>query len=84
MKLIKLNEKPVTIISLKMFGLNIFFACNYFYRRRFNVQSLTDVFVPNKVSSTNEDIYFLISMNNKVKLLPLVEQLVVLLKLKFP
>ena len=58
MKLIKLNEKTVTIISLKMFG--------YFYRRRFNVQSLTDAFVPNKVSSTNEDIYFLISMNNNV------------------
>ena len=58
MKLIKLNEKTVTMISLKMFG--------YFYRRRFNVQSLTNVFVPNKVFSTIEDSYFLISMNNNV------------------
>ena len=58
MKLIKLNEKTVTIISLKMFG--------YFYRRRFNVQSLANVFVRIKVFSTIEDSYFLISINNNV------------------
>ena len=46
-----------------------FFASNYFYRCRFNVQSLTNAFVPNKVSATNEDIYCLASMKGNVYIL---------------
>ena len=34
--------------------------------RRFNVQSLANVFVPNKVSVTNEDIYCLALMKGNV------------------
>ena len=43
-----------------------FFASNYFYRRRFNVQSLTNAFVPNKASVTNEDICCLASVKSNV------------------
>ena len=46
-----------------------FFVWNYFYRRRFNVQSLANVFVPNKVSVTNEDIYCLALMKSNVYIL---------------
>ena len=46
-----------------------FFASNYFYRRRFNVQSLTNAFVPNKASVTNEDIYCLAWVKGNVYIL---------------